>query len=89
MMSKTRALVWLFLVVLAVWALVGCGAPGYVRADAIDEVVYAVTARHDVYVQADPTLGPEDKATYLRSSEILRRIVTEALAGQEGEPDGR
>jgi len=59
-----------FLVVCA-----GCAGAGMVRAEAIAGAVGTVTARHDVYVQADPELGDARKATYLRSSELLRRVV--------------
>ena len=60
--------------------LVGCGTPGMIQATSIDTTVYEVTARHDVYVRADPTLSAAQRASDLRSTELLRRVVDEAKA---------
>ena len=51
---------------------------GMIRADAIDGPVNGITARHDAYVQEDDSLSDEEKSIYLRTSELLRRIITEA-----------
>lgn len=70
--------------------MTGCSTPGYVRADAIEELVQKVTERHDAYVTADPAYakrgeaGRAEQATHLRSAEILRMVVMEAMkAGQD------
>lgn len=51
---------------------------GMIRADAIDGPVNRIADRHDAYVQEDASLSDEEKSIYLRSSELLRRIIAEA-----------
>ena len=51
---------------------------GMIRADAIDGPVNRISDRHDAYVKEDDSLSDEEKSIYLRSSELLRRIVAEA-----------
>ncbi len=51
---------------------------GMVRADAIDGPVNRISDRHDTYVREDGSLSDDEKSIYLRSSELLRRIVEEA-----------
>jgi hypothetical protein len=51
---------------------------GMIRADAIDGPVNRITDRHDAYVKADDSLSNEEKSIYLRSSELLRRVIAEA-----------
>jgi len=58
----------------------GC-SKGMIRADAIDGLVEDVCNRHDKILRGEIKLdqvSAEDKATYLRSTEILRRTVKEA-----------
>lgn len=55
----------------------GC-AKHTISVDAVEGLIENVTARHDTYVQADASLPVEIKADYLRSSELLRRVVAEA-----------
>jgi hypothetical protein len=57
---------------------VGCSTPGKINADAIDDLVDDVCARHDAYVAADPDLDEQHRASDLRSSAILREIVAES-----------
>ena len=61
--------------------LAGCGGQGYIRAEAIEPAVRLVTGLHDKMLmgEVDPAkIKPEDKATYLRTSEWLRSTVREA-----------
>ncbi len=62
----------------------GCCSQGYVKADAIRPAVELVTGLHDrmLLLEKDPKeIKPEDRATYLRTSQLLRETVREA-AGQ-------
>lgn len=61
---------------------VGC-SQGMIRADGISGLVEKVTERHDKLLRGElkpDQISEEDKATFLRSSEILRRTVKEARA---------
>ena len=73
----------LLLLAVLVGLVAGCGGgAGYIRAEAIAPAVELVTVRHDKMLRGeiDPAkLSEEDKATYLRSSELLRSVVAEAL----------
>jgi len=51
---------------------------GMVYADAIDGPVNRISDRHDAYVKDDASLSADEKAIYLRSSELLRRVLEEA-----------
>jgi hypothetical protein len=71
----------LLLVALLIGLLAGCGGQGYIRAEAIEPAVRLVTGLHDKMLmgEVDPAkIKPEDKATYLRTSELLRSTVREA-----------
>jgi hypothetical protein len=57
---------------------VGCSTPGKINADAIDDLVDDVCSRHDFYVTEDRSLDDARRASDLRSSLILRRIVAES-----------
>ena len=63
---------------LAAACLSGCGSKGMIQASAVDTSMRVVASRHDAYVAADDTLTAEQKATYLRSSEIVVRVLDEA-----------
>lgn len=68
------------LVLLLSCLLGACGAPQQsVDASAIDDLVQSVSARHDAYVREDKSLSADDKATYLRSTDILKRIMDTAM----------
>lgn len=59
------------------------GPAGMVRADAIQPAVDRVTERHDAMLRGelDPkSISPEDRDTFLRTSELLRGTVDEAAA---------
>ena len=58
--------------------LVGCGTPGYIRADAIEDTLMGVMERHDFYVSSDPDLSDLSKRVSLRDTELLRRLLEEA-----------
>lgn len=65
--------------VLSLVLLGGCTTPaGYVNVSQIEPAILIVTERHDGYVKADPTKTPADKETELRTSKLLREILTEA-----------
>lgn len=64
------------LLLLIVLAIPGC--KGMVHVDAIADSVNDITARHDVYVQADPALSEQAKAALLTESRLLREVVQEA-----------
>lgn len=57
----------------------GC-AGNMISVDAIEDSVAKVAERHDAYVNADATLSAEDKALYLRTTEILRGVMEAAKA---------
>jgi hypothetical protein len=69
---------------LLIAALLVCGlgcSKGMIRADAIDGLVNKVCDRHDALLTgaADPaSISDEDKATYLRSTRLLRELLKEA-----------
>lgn len=73
--KKSRA--WLLIPVLAVM-LAGCGS--MVDATAIKGSTDLICGRHDAYVTNDPTLSDLQRQTYLRSTELLRKVVDEAAA---------
>ena len=59
----------------------GC-CKGHVRADSIDGLVDKITRRHDNFIKGEATEADKDprkKDSHLRSSEILRKIVDEAI----------
>ena len=63
-------------------ACVGCQSTGTIQAAAVDTPMRACLDRHDAYVQADTTLDATQKSTYLRSSEIVRKVLDAAAAPQ-------
>ncbi len=65
------------LVVTAVASL-GCSSKGTIHVDAIETLVMKVSERHDRYVTTDPTLVESEKADFLRSTEILRKVIEAA-----------
>jgi|GEM_PF-1076351 len=79
----TRAIVKnaaVLLLVLLPLFMTGCNK-GMIKADAVGPLTTDVCDRHDKLVtgQLDPkTLSEADKATYLRSSQLLRKVLSEA-----------
>ena len=71
------------LIVLCPLLLAGCCPRGTVDADALLPAARRVVERHDRYVEADPDLSPEDRATYRRTSELLVRTLEEAAASDD------
>lgn len=58
------------------------GPAGMVRADAVKPGVDAVTQRHDAMLRGelDPaSISEDDKRTFLRTSDLLRKTVDEAV----------
>lgn len=49
-----------------------------IRVDAIDGPVQRITERHDDYIRDDENLSSDEKEIYLRSSELLNRVIEEA-----------
>lgn len=74
------------LLLVTLLAFAGCTANGKISADAIDSSVTAVCDRHDAYVSDDPRLSDADKATFLRSSALLKKVVAEAKASETSPP---
>lgn len=69
-----------FVLVLLPFFMIGCNK-GMVRADAIDGLTTDVCDRHDAMISGklDPkSISEADKATFLRSSAILRKVLQEA-----------
>lgn len=66
----------LLLAVLAL-PLAGCQT-GMVRVDAIEPALTSVMERHDTYVKEDPNLTELAKEIYLRTTELLRKLLEEA-----------
>lgn len=75
----TRNVKWalVLLTCVCMLALGGCNK-GMIRADAIDGLADDVTMRHDKLVKESTTISEADKATYLRSSELLRKVIKTA-----------
>lgn len=57
--------------------LTGCHK-GYINAANTHDAVEIVLERHDAYVRADGTLDDAHRASYLRTSELIRRAYVEA-----------
>jgi len=77
---KKAAAAKLLLIALLVGLLAGCGGQGMIRAEAIEPAVKLVTGLHDRLLmgEVDPAkISPEDRKTYLRTSELLRSTVRE------------
>lgn len=60
-----------------------CGTAGSIDPSAVGPSISTVCDRHDAYVRADPTLSADEKATELRTTELLRRVVQEAQAAKK------
>lgn len=86
MKKQSRVLALVVLAVMAVAFCSACSTPGMIRADSIDDATRIVVDRHDEYVRKDMTMSDADKATALRTSELLMRLIEEAMTSQvEGE----
>lgn len=72
------------LLLAACLAFPGCCGAGAVRAEAIAPAVEKVSARHDAYVKADASLSEVDRRIFLRSTELLRKVLAEAREGEDG-----
>lgn len=59
--------------------LVGCGPKKTIDAEAMNGVARPVLERHDSYVRDDASLEQVEKDTFLRSSELVRQLLDEAL----------
>lgn len=76
-----KALIVLFALALPLFGA-GC-QKGMIRADAIAGLVEDVSNRHDKLLKGEikpETVSAQDKETFLRSTELLRRTVKEARA---------
>ncbi len=65
-------------VILVLLAAVGCGTPGYIKAEAIEGSVGKLIKRHDAYVDADPTLSDLERRVYKRDGDVLKVVFAEA-----------
>jgi len=64
--------------VLCLFLLVGCGTPGYIKAEAIEKTVLGLVNRHDAYVDVDASLSPLEKRVFKRDGDLLRILFAEA-----------
>ena len=71
-MKKTMKKLFLVPVLL----LTSCAS--MIHVDAIDGPVNRISDRHDAYVSADESLSQDEKDIYMRTTELLRRILAEA-----------
>jgi len=60
------------------FSVMSCSAPRMVSVDAIEPALTSVIERHDAYVQADSTLDTYLKTLYLRTTELLKKLLEEA-----------
>jgi 1,4-dihydroxy-2-naphthoate octaprenyltransferase len=70
----------ILLVVITLGMLSGC-CKGHIAAEAVDGLVTKVADRHDRFVKGEATAedkDPKNKETFLRSTELLRKVVSEA-----------
>ena len=88
-MTRATTLLLLFLAVIAMSLGAGCSSRGMINADAVETSVMVVSARHDAYVTADPNLSTEDKADFLRSTELLRKVIEAAKASSASPVPGK
>ncbi len=58
-------------------ALAACST-NMIAVEAIEDPTLKVSARHDAYVAADPDLLDLEREIYLRTTELLRRVIEEA-----------
>lgn len=73
--AAVRIMVAALPVALLVLTTAGCTARKTVLVENIAPAIRKVAERHDAYVRQDPTLSPDDKATYLRTTELLLEVV--------------
>lgn len=62
-------------------SVVGCtksASKGYISVQNAGPLIERVADRHDAYIRADDSLTPVEQSTYLRSTESLRALMTEA-----------
>jgi hypothetical protein len=78
-----RRVAGLMIVGMLVLGMTGC-CTGHVSAAAVAPSLMSVSTRHDNYVQSDPTLDDLHRSVYLRDTTILRAILAEAGAVEEG-----
>jgi hypothetical protein len=60
--------------------IIGCCGDAYVRKDSIDGLINKVSDRHDRFIKGEATAAdkdPDKKASHLRSTELLRKVVDE------------
>lgn len=55
----------------------GCQS-GMIHVSALEPALEGVIERHDTYVKADPGLSESMKALYLRTTELLKKLIEEA-----------
>jgi hypothetical protein len=88
-LAKGKAAKLLFVAVI-LGMVIGCSPKGYIKADAVDDLIQKVCDRHDKLLNGE--MDPKDldgdgdvddddkadKATYLRSTKLLRGVVQTA-----------
>lgn len=58
---------------------VGCGAPGMIRATAVEGTLRRVIERHEIYTKDNDNLSNLQRRVDLRDGELLSRVLDEAL----------
>lgn len=56
----------------------GCTSKGMIHVASIEGGLVKVLDRHDTYVQNDQGLSDAQRSTYLRTSQLLRKVMEEA-----------
>lgn len=64
-------------VLVALLALTSCKGTGWAHVDEFGPAVELVSDRHDAYVQADQGLQDEQREAFLKTTELLRRLIRE------------
>ncbi len=75
---RKRIIIELILLVLTLISMVGCAGRGMISVDRLRPVIEPVMQRHDTYVQIDPDLSIQDRADFLRSTELLHEVLDAA-----------
>lgn len=80
MNKKATAFLFVVMAIVIPMLALSCASRGAIQVDAIETLVEKVSERHDQYVTADPNLSEGDKADFLRSTDLLRKVIEAAKA---------
>lgn len=62
-----------------VFGMLGCGAPGYISAEALEGPAKRLIKRHKAYTQQDEGLSPQNKEANLLDGELIEEAIDSAL----------